>query len=119
MTAGRQAAPSAVAVAVARSRLGALHLLWALPVALVVAVAVTVVAGFAACGVSGCSGGGFGPGGDRPLLATLLFLVAGAVLATPLLVVGWVRRRSVRLGVAAVVTVSWAVWAWFTVTGRT
>lgn len=116
MTAGRQAAPSAGARA--RSRLGALHLLWTLPVALVAAVAVTVVAGFAACGVSGCSGGGFGPGGERPLLAAVLLLVAGAVLATPLLVVGWVRRRSVRLGVAVVVAVSWAVWAWFTVTDR-
>lgn len=110
-SAGRQPGPSE------GSRLGALHLLWALPVALVAAVAVTVVAGFAACGVSGCSGGGFGPEGGRPLVAAVLVLVAGGVLATPVLLAGWSRRSSVRLGAAVVVAAGWAVWAWLTVTG--
>lgn len=113
MSAGRQAAPSTAPP----PRPGPLHLLWALPVALAAAIVITVVAGIAACGVSGCSGGGFGPVGDRRLLAAVLLLVAGAVLATPLVVVGWARRRTVRLEAAAAVAVGWAASAWLTITG--
>lgn len=113
MSAGRQAAPSTGLTPWPAT----LHLLWAMPVALGVAAVLTVVAGIAACGVSGCSGAGFGPTEGRRLLAAGLVLVAGAVLATPLVVVGWARRRAVRLGVAVAVAVPWAAWAWLTVTG--
>ncbi len=92
------------------------HLLWALPVSLVLASVVTVVAAFGACGVSGCSGGGFGPAGNG-LLTIILCALAGAILATPLIVVGWTDRRVLRVGLAGAVAVGWTAWTWLTVTG--
>ena len=109
---GRQASPSGPSL-----RPAALHLLWTMPMALGAAAVLTVVAGIAACGVSGCSGAGFGPTEGRRLLVAGLVAVAGAVLATPLVAVVWVRRRSVRLGVAVTLAVVWAAWGWLTATG--
>lgn len=84
--------------------------------ALVVALAITVVAGITACGVSGCSGGGFGPVTYLQPLAAIMVVGAGAVLGTPLVLVRWTGRRGVRLAVGAVVALGWAALAWLTVT---
>lgn len=81
---------------------------WALPLALVVALPLSWVAGFSMCGISGCSGGGFGVsdigrGSVVPILA-----VSGAVLALPVVLTHWHPRRGVRVAVGFGVAVTWA-----------
>ena len=58
-----------------------------------------LAAGFTLCGVSGCTGGGFGRATD-PGLTLALLVVAGAVAALPLGVYAAVRRTP-RLGAYA------------------
>ena len=75
----------------------------------VLAIAPAFLASFAICGVSGCSGGGFGrstdPGGTR-----LLLLATGVVAALPLALYA-LFRRSIRLLGAAVLVLVLAVLA--------
>jgi hypothetical protein len=63
-------------------------------------VALALAARFTLCGVSGCSGGGFGRATDPPLTLTLV-VAAGVALAAPLLLYA-VWRRRIRLAVAFV-----------------
>ncbi|SEC52185.1 hypothetical protein SAMN04489844_2451 [Nocardioides exalbidus] len=65
---------------------------------LVLAIVPTLAAGFVMCGVSGCSGGGFGVSTD-PGTTRVLLLVAGLVAALPLGVYAASRRSGV-LGLA-------------------
>lgn len=81
---------------------------WALPLAFVLALPLWWAAGFFMCGISGCSGGGFGVtdigrGSVLPILA-----VSGAVLALPVVLTHWHPRRTVRLAVGLGVAVTWA-----------
>ena len=81
---------------------------WALPLAFVVAIPLWWVAALSMCGISGCSGGGFGVsdsgrGSVLPILA-----VSGAVLALPLVLTHWHPRRGVRVAVGLGVAVAWA-----------
>jgi hypothetical protein len=66
---------------------------------LVLAIAPAVLSSLAICGVSGCTGGGFGRSTD-PGLTRLLLLATGVVAAIPLGVYALVRR-SARLGAYA------------------
>jgi len=99
-----------------RVRQPATHLWWALPLALLVAIPVQVVASFMVCGISGCSGGGFGRTDDLRVAAMVAFAVSGAVVALPVLLVPWHPRRRVRLAVAAGagVVVALLGWVWST-----
>jgi hypothetical protein len=80
------------------------------------ALAPALAAGFALCGISGCSGGGFGRATNPPLTLSLL-AVSGAVAGLPLLLyAAWCH--SARLVAAAVagallltLTVGWAIGA--------
>ena len=65
----------------------------------VLAVAPTLAAGFTLCGVSGCSGGGFGVATD-PGTTRVMLVVAGLVAALPLGIYALVRRSG-RLGAYA------------------
>lgn len=65
----------------------------------VLAAAPTLAAGFTLCGVSGCTGGGFGVSTD-PGTTRVLLLVAGVVAALPLAIYALVRRSG-RLGACA------------------
>ena len=71
-----------------------LLLLLVLAVTLACYAAVLVATGFVACGVSGCSGGGFGPS-YAPRQAQVGLLVAGASLVPLALLVTPRRRRAV------------------------
>lgn len=82
---------------------------WALPVAFVVAILLLSVASIEMCGVSGCSGGGFGVsdigrGAVIPLLA-----VGGLVIALPLVLIHWHPRLGVRVTVGLGVAVTWTL----------
>lgn len=65
----------------------------------VLAAGPALAAGFALCGVSGCTGGGFGRATD-PGLTLALLVVTGAVAALPLALYA-LARRSPRLGAYA------------------
>ena len=67
---------------------------------LAAAVGLALAARFVMCGVSGCSGGGFGRSTDPPLTLTLI-VAAGAALALPVLLYAVWQRRA-RLALAAV-----------------
>ena len=58
---------------------------------LALAIAPALYAGLAVCGVSGCSGGGFGRATDPGLTLTAL-VVTGLVAAVPLAIYALVRR---------------------------
>lgn len=66
---------------------------------LVLAALPTLAAWFTLCGVSGCTGGGFGRATD-PGTTRVLLLVAGAVSALPLAAYA-LRTRERRLGLGA------------------
>ena len=66
---------------------------------IVLAIAPAFLAGFAICGISGCSGGGFGRSTD-PGLTRLLLLATGVVAGLPLALYALVRR-SIRLAAYA------------------
>ncbi len=91
------------------SRLRLLNLLWIAVVAVFVDLVAILVAKIARCGVSGCSGGGFGVSSD-PGVVVVAIIVAGLVTGALLVVVPWHRRRGVRVAVGLVGAVaSWAV----------
>jgi hypothetical protein len=85
------------------------RVIWFLVVlGLVLAVVPTFAAGFVMCGVSGCSGGGFGVSTD-PRTTQLLLVVAGLAAGLPLAVASLVRRSGAlalgALGLAVATTV--------------
>jgi hypothetical protein len=60
---------------------------------LLLAIVPTIAAGFMMCGVSGCSGGGFGRSTD-PGATRLLLVSAGVVAALPVALHALVRRHA-------------------------
>lgn len=60
---------------------------------LVLAAGPALVAGFSICGVSGCTGGGFGRATD-PDLTRVLLLATGVVAGLPLAIYALVRRSA-------------------------
>ena len=83
------------------------HLLWTLPLAFVIQLPFLWGASISMCGVSGCSGGGFGVtdvarGSVLPLLA-----VAGFVLAIPVMLTPWHPRWAVRVAIGLGVAMMW------------
>lgn len=91
-----------------RGRLRLLNLLWIVPVAIFVDLDCLLVAKIAECGISGCSGAGFGVRRDPGTVVAAIIgsgLVTGALLAF----VPWYRRRPVRIVVAVLgAAASWA-----------
>jgi hypothetical protein len=79
------------------------NLRWALPLAVLLSVPQWLVAGFAWCGVSGCSGGGFGVSTGTEWLAVTLCAVNGLILAVAVFAVPWLypTRRRALIAVAA------------------
>jgi hypothetical protein len=65
------------------------HLRWTLPLAVLLSVPQWLVASFAWCGISGCSGGGFGVSTGTEWLAVTLCAVNGFILAVAVFSVPW------------------------------
>ena len=72
-------------------------LLWAVPLAVLLSLPQWMVAAFAWCGISGCSGGGFGVVTGTEWLAVILSVVNGVILAVAVFAVRWLyptRKRA-------------------------
>lgn len=78
-------------------------LLWTVPLAVLLTVPQWLVAMFAWCGISGCSGGGFGVSTGSEWLAVTLSAVNGLIVAVAVFAVPWLypTGRRVLVAVAA------------------
>ncbi|RAX44837.1 hypothetical protein DQ354_13645 [Arthrobacter sp. AQ5-06] len=65
------------------------HLRWTVPLAVLLSLPQWFVAGFAWCGISGCSGGGFGVSTGTEWLAVTMTVVNGFILAVAVFAVPW------------------------------
>lgn len=73
------------------------HLWWTVPVAVLLSLPQWLVAGLAWCGISGCSGGGFGVSTGTEWLAVTMSVVNALILAVAVFAVRWLyptRRRA-------------------------
>jgi hypothetical protein len=72
-------------------------LLWAVPLAFMLSLPQWFVAAFAWCGISGCSGGGFGVATGTEWLAVTLSALNGVIFAAAVFAVPWLyptRKRA-------------------------
>ncbi len=92
-----------------RKRAAGLHLLWTIPLALVVGIPFLIWAGFSWCGISGCGGGGFGVDSSDAWQAVICCLVAGGLVFAALAPVPWLRNVRTRLVTSAVIGLLYAV----------
>ncbi len=102
MTENRAAEP-------APRRIAGLHLLWTVPLALVVGIPFLIWAGFNWCGISGCGGGGFGVDSRYAWQSVICCLIAGSLVFAALAAVPWMRNVRARLVVSAVIGALYAV----------
>jgi hypothetical protein len=92
----------------AGDRLRLLHLLWIAVVAVFVDLLCLLGAKISRCGVSGCSGGGFGVSAD-PVSVVVFIVGAGLVTAALLIFMPWHHSRRVRVVVGFLgALASWA-----------
>ena len=87
----------------------ALHLLWAVPVAILICLPASAVAGLSWCGISGCSGGGYGLDTSDAGLAIRACIFAAVVMAIPFALIPWLKPRTVRIVLAVPIGVLWGV----------
>lgn len=73
---------------------------WAVPVAVLLSLPQWMVAGFAWCGVSGCSGGGFGVATGSEWIAVILSAVNGVIMAVTVFAVRWLYPTGKRALIA-------------------
>jgi hypothetical protein len=97
------------AAAAAPRRRAALHLLWTIPLALVIGVPFLIWAGFSWCGVSGCGGGGFGVDSRYAWQSVICCLTAGVLVFAALAPVIWLRNVRARLVTSAVIGVLYSL----------
>lgn len=76
------------------------HLLWTVPVAIVLGLPLWVLAGLSWCGISGCSGGGFGVDSRYVSTAVVCTIAVGALMSIAIVAVPWFRPVSGRLLIA-------------------
>lgn len=76
---------------------------WTVPLAVLLSLPQWMVAGFAWCGISGCSGGGFGVVNGTEWVAVILSAVNGVILAVVVFAVRWLypTRKRALISVAA------------------
>jgi hypothetical protein len=88
-----------------------LALLWALPLAVIVGVGTWIPTAIALCGISGCTGGGFGVSWD-PADGVIGLVVGGAIVAIPIVLVRWTKNRALRWAIAAAAGLVFAAAGW-------
>lgn len=85
------------------------HLWWTVPLAIVLGLPLWALAGFSWCGISGCSGGGFGVTSSLVGTAVTCTIVAGLLMFVAIAAVPWFRpvvgRLFIALGIGAVYAV--------------
>jgi hypothetical protein len=86
-----------------------LHLLWTVPVGIALGLPFWAWAGLSWCGISGCSGGGFGVHTDSVGDAIACTIVAGLLLATAIAAVPWFRPFVGRLAISVVIASGYAI----------
>lgn len=87
----------------------ALHLLWAVPVAVIVCLPAAALAGISWCGISGCSGGGYGLDTSDARFAIRACIFAAVVMALPFALVAWLKPRTVRIVLALAIGTLWGL----------
>lgn len=88
-----------------RDKPGIVHLLWLVPVVLVVSVGAYLLSYLSWCGVSACNGAGLYVEPD--VMGALSFLVLGAIFSGTLLwLVPWIANKPARRLVAAITLVA-------------
>jgi hypothetical protein len=75
---------------------------WAVPVAVLLSLPQWMVAGIAWCGISGCSGGGFGVATGSEWIAVILSAVNGVIMAVAVFAVRWLYPTGKRALIALV-----------------
>lgn len=83
----------------------ALNLLWTIPLATLLAIPVFLIGGLELCGVSGCSGGGFGPTDVGRSLSWVSCGVIGLLYFLALAFVPWMRPSSRRFLLTTIIAV--------------
>jgi hypothetical protein len=86
-------------------------LLWALPLAVIVGMGIWIPTDIALCGISGCSGGGFGVSWN-PVGGVIGLGVSGAIVALPLVLIRWTANRALRWVIAAATGLIFALAGW-------
>ncbi|WP_146072542.1 hypothetical protein [Arthrobacter sp. 4R501] len=76
------------------------HLRWTVPLAVLLSLPQWLVAGLAWCGISGCSGGGFGVSTGTEWLAVTMSAVNGLILAVAVFAVRWLYPTGKRALIA-------------------
>lgn len=92
-----------------------LHLLWTVPLAVILSAFPLFVAALSLCGISGCSGGGFGVDSSEQFLTWWMCALVGVLFGLAVGLVPWVRRWRIRLAAGVLVTfvVGGVLAAWF------
>lgn len=85
------------------------QLLWAVPLAVLLSLPQWLVAAFAWCGISGCSGGGFGVTTTSEWLAITLTVVNGVIMAVAVFAVPWLFPTGKRALVAVAAGILFAL----------
>jgi hypothetical protein len=92
-------------------RRAAVHLLWAVPLGVVVAAGLYLLGYLERCGLGACDGGGFSHLPAHPVTSALLLAASALALGAPLAAVPW-AGRPLRWVVGGCVSVGWFVWVW-------
>ncbi len=88
------------------------HLLWAVPLGVIIALVMVLGATISWCGISGCSGGGFGVTTSMRPTAVVMLVGSGLAVGAPFAFVRWTLARAPRLVLAGCVAAAWALLAW-------
>lgn len=76
-----------------------IHFLWASPLSVMGGLLFFFIAAVNVCGVSGCTGGGFGESRGNPGATAALLAVGALTWTAPVALIPWTASRRVRLAV--------------------
>ena len=91
------------------SRKPAIHLLWAIPLAVLLSLPLAAIAGISWCGISGCSSGGWGISTDSVGLAIAVCIGAATIMAVALAADPWMKPHGLRVIIAIILGALWGL----------